>query len=112
MNAVDVHSDAPPPMSKDRYEQLLPFAMALDVEKPWSQYFEKVLPDEARNYNPGWNTASHFTSGSLHSMNKSLNSSISTGVSTASVQPSSSSGSSGGGGFSGGGGGGGGGGGW
>lgn len=112
MNAVDVHAEAPPPLSKKRYEELLPFAMALDVEKPWSRFFEKVLPDEARTYNPGWNTASHFTSGSLHSMNQSLQGSISTGVTTASVQPSSSSGGSGGGGFSGGGGGGGGGGGW
>lgn len=111
MNAVDIHGEQPPPMSKDRYEALLPYAIALDVEKPWSKYFEDVLPDEARNYNPGWNSSGFYTASSLHSFNNSLTSSISSGVSTASVQPSSSSGS-GGGGFSGGGGGGGGGGGW
>lgn len=111
MNDVDVHGDAPPPMSRARYEELLPYAMALDVEKPWSKYFEDVLPDEARDYKPGWGTYSSWGGHSLHSMNRSLSSSISSGVSSASVKPSSSSGS-GGGGFSGGGGGGGGGGGW
>lgn len=111
MNDVDIHGDAPPPMSKERYEELLPYAMALDVEKPWSQYFENVLPDEARDYNPGWGSYTYWGGHSLHAMNRSLSSSISSSVSTASVQPSSSSGS-GGGGFSGGGGGGGGGGGW
>lgn len=110
LNSVDVHGAAPPPMSKDRYEELLPFAIALNVEKPWTKYFEKVLPDDAANYNPAWSHG-HFMGHSLHSATRSLESSISSGVSSASVQPSSSSGG-GGGGFSGGGGGGGGGGGW
>ena len=110
MNSVDPHGDRLPPMSKARYEELLPYAIALDVEKPWTKYFEDVLPEEARNYNPGWYTG-HMMGHSLHSMNRAMESSISSGVATASVQPSSSSGG-GGGGFSGGGGGGGGGGGW
>lgn len=110
MNDVDVHGERLPPMSKDRYEELLPYAMALNVEKPWSKYFEKVLPDEAKSYEPGW-AHGYWAASSLHGMSESIGSSISSGVSTASVNPSSSSGS-GGGGFSGGGGGGGGGGGW
>ena len=110
MNSVDPHGDQLPPMSKDRYEELLPYAIALDVEKPWTKYFEDVLPEEARNYNPRWYTG-HMIGHSLHAMNSAMESSISSGIATASVQPSSSSGG-GGGGFSGGGGGGGGGGGW
>lgn len=110
MNTADVTGERPPPMSKARYEALLPYAIALNVEEPWSKYFEKALPDEARDYNPGWG-AGNFGAHSLHSVTRSMTSAISSGVSTASVQPSSSSGSSGGG-FSGGGGGGGGGGGW
>ena len=48
----DVLSGQEPPMTKERYEAFLPYAIALDVEKPWSKYFEKVLPEEAKNYNP------------------------------------------------------------
>ncbi|MAK59805.1 MAG: hypothetical protein CMK09_02380 [Ponticaulis sp.] len=110
MNMADVHGNQPPAMSKDRYEQLLPYAIALNVEKPWTKYFEKVLPTEAQAYNPGWSSG-HFMGHSLHSATRSMESAITSGVATASVAPSSSSGSRGGG-FSGGGGGGGGGGGW
>ncbi len=111
LNQADVHGDKPPPMSKGRYEALLPYAIALGVEKPWSEYFEHALPDDAKAYNPGWSHSAFYGSNSLHGMNSALSGSISSSVATASVQPSSSSGS-GGGGFSGGGGGGGGGGGW
>lgn len=114
MNAADIHGEKPPPMSKDRYEELLPYAIALQVEKPWSKYFEHVLPDEARDYHPTWYNSGRFVSSSLGGFNRSLSSTISTSVATSAVRPSSSSGggSFGGGGFSGGGGGGGGGGGW
>ena len=54
LNAVEVGSDQPLPMSKDQYEAFLPYAIALDVEKPWTKYFEKTLPQEAENYNPSW----------------------------------------------------------
>lgn len=110
LNAVKVGSEAPPPMSKQRYETFLPYAVALGVEKPWTQHFEKLLPRDAEAYNPGWigfSSANHSLSG----LNNSLISSLSSGVSSALPQSSSSSGS-GGGGSSGGGGGGGGGGGW
>ena len=110
MNMADPISGGPPAMSKERYEQLLPYAMALNVEKPWTKYFEKMLPNEAQNYDPTWSRG-RFLGHSLHNATRSLENSINSSVSTASVKPSSSSGG-GGGGFSGGGGGGGGGGGW
>ncbi len=109
-DAVDIGSDQPPPMSVDRYEQLLPYAIALDVEEPWSRYFEKVMPVEAKDYDPAWG-GSLGRRGGLSSMTENMVSNISSGVSSAAPKSSSSSGS-GGGGFSGGGGGGGGGGGW
>jgi uncharacterized membrane protein YgcG len=110
LNAVDITGKAPPPMTKERYETFLPYAVALGVEKPWTRHFERLLPKEAETYNPGWAGFSHGRS-SLASFNDSLISSMSSSVSSALPQSSSSSGS-GGGGSSGGGGGGGGGGGW
>ncbi|MEO6395373.1 MAG: DUF2207 domain-containing protein [Devosia sp.] len=115
---------AEPPMSIKRFEAILPFAIALGVEKPWSQHFEAEL---ARNavadatagtaYSPGWYSGSDWSSSS-NSFSNSI-STISSGMSAAMIaaQPVSSSssgfsGGGGGGGSSGGGGGGGGGGGW
>ena len=88
-----------------------PYAIALDVEKPWTKYFEKVLPEDAKNYNPSWGHVSGRNIGSVGGINRALESNLNSGVSRAMPQSSSSSGG-GGGGFSGGGGGGGGGGGW
>lgn len=108
MNAVKVGSGAPPPMTMERYERFLPYAIALGVEKPWSKYFQAVLPSESENYAPQW-SAGNFNSGDIGLGLGSVVSNISSGVTGAAPQPSSSSGGSG---FSGGGGGGGGGGGW
>ncbi|NNE56523.1 MAG: DUF2207 domain-containing protein [Hellea sp.] len=110
LDAVDIHGDRPPPMTVERYEQLLPYAIALNVEEPWSRYFEKVMPVEAKEYQPHWGGSSRNYN-SISSLTDSMVSNISSGVSSAAPQSSGSSGS-GGGGFSGGGGGGGGGGGW
>lgn len=111
LNAVKVGSDAPPPMTVERYERFLPYAIALGVEKPWTEHFEKLMPKEAAEYRPVW-TSSDFRSGrSLAGVNSALVAGISSGV-TSSLPKSSSSSGSGGGGSSGGGGGGGGGGGW
>ncbi len=109
LNAVEVGSEQPPMMTKERYERFLPYAVALGVEAPWTKYFERVLPQEAASYNPTWTTmgASH----SLATLNTAMIANMSSGVTSALPQSSSSSGS-GGGGSSGGGGGGGGGGGW
>lgn len=111
MNAVEVGSGAPPPMSVERYERFLPYAIALDVEKPWTKYFEKQLPADAADYSPAWGHFGGRSFGNVGGMNDAIMTSMNTGVSSSLPQSSSSSGS-GGGGFSGGGGGGGGGGGW
>ncbi|GGD84039.1 DUF2207 domain-containing protein [Planktosalinus lacus] len=105
-----------PEMTPQRFEALLPFAIALGVENKWGEKFENALKDslqEASSYNPSWYSgaamgAMAFSPAKFSSdMGRSFNSAIS----SASTPPGSSSGS-GGGGFSGGGGGGGGGGGW
>ena len=105
-----------PELTVERFESLLPYAIALGVENEWGNRFENALKrsmQETKDYEPAWyvgtipGTAafspSHFTS----TMGKSFSSAIS----SASTPPGSSSGS-GGVGSAGGGGGGGGGGGW
>lgn len=101
----------PPPMTVERYERFLPYAAALGVEEPWTRHFERLIPEEAKTYQPRWAHMQSGRHGSLHGLNKALMAGMATGVASALPQSSSSSGS-GGGGFSGGGGGGGGGGGW
>ncbi|HEY8595547.1 MAG TPA: DUF2207 domain-containing protein [Devosiaceae bacterium] len=106
-----------PQLTTSRFEQILPFAIALGVEKPWSKYFESQLARNAvadargGSYNPMWYRGADFSSSDI---SRSV-SSVASGVSAAMIaaQPASSSSSGGGGGGgSGGGGGGGGGGGW
>ena len=111
MNAVKVGSGMPPPMSLERYEKFLPYAVALNVEKPWTKYFEHQLPEEAAAYSPAWGQFGDRSFRNIGGMNEAIMSSMNTGVSSSLPQSSSSSGG-GGGGSSGGGGGGGGGGGW
>ncbi|MEM5518602.1 DUF2207 domain-containing protein [Henriciella sp. AS95] len=110
LNAAEVGTDRPPPMTKERYETFLPYAIALGVEEPWTKHFEKMLPKEAEAYNPAWAHMAH-RSGGWGNVNRAITSNISSAV-TSSMPKSSGSSGSGGGGFSGGGGGGGGGGGW
>jgi uncharacterized membrane protein YgcG len=103
-----------PEMSPDLFEAYLPYAVALGVEKPWSDAFQshmaRIMPDSdaATSYRPSWYRGS-WSSDSLGRATSGMVSSLSTSMTAA--MPSSSSGS-GGGGSSGGGGGGGGGGGW
>lgn len=108
-----------PEITAERFEALLPYAVALDVEKPWAHAFAAALrrahPEDAdpmRHYRPGWVagagtwSADDFSSGMASTV---------AGVSSAfasAVPASSGSSGFGGGGGSGGGGGGGGGGGW
>jgi len=89
------------------FEKLLPFAVAMGVEKTWAKAFENIYTQPPEWYSGNWNT---FSAVALAS---SLNSTT-TATSSAFSSPSSSgsSGFSGGGGFSGSGGGGGGGGSW
>ncbi len=113
-----------PTMSPQHFETLLPYAVALGVEKPWSDAFQTWLSTAAAasvaaSYSPAWY---HGHSGSFgdgiggfsSSMASTIASTLPAPVSSTSSGFSGSGGgfSSGGGGFSGGGGGGGGGGGW
>ncbi|ODS58864.1 MAG: hypothetical protein ABS40_00635 [Agrobacterium sp. SCN 61-19] len=108
-----------PTMSPSHFEKLLPYAVALGVEKPWSRTFETWLATAAAGaaaataYNPAWYYGSNR--GNLGDRIGGFSSSMaSTIASTIPTPPPSSSSSSSGfsGGSSGGGGGGGGGGGW
>ncbi|MHA7969979.1 DUF2207 domain-containing protein [Rhizobium sp. CAU 1783] len=106
-----------PKMSPQHFETLLPYAVALGVEKPWTETFEIWLASAAAgaaaaSYQPAWYHGTHTGDfgGRIGGFSTSMASTI---ASTLPEPPkSSSSGFSSGGGFSGGGGGGGGGGGW
>lgn len=103
-----------PPMTVDEYQRLLPYAMALGVEKTWGDRLAAVMGASAvaaAGAGMAWyhgSSGRHFDAGNFGS---SLGSSLSSAISSSSSPPGSSSGG-GGGGSSGGGGGGGGGGGW
>jgi len=108
-----------PDLTVERFEGILPYAIALGVEKPWSEHFEKELARNAinpedQNYNPSWHSGRGWRADRIATNVASTASAMSSSM-IASQPVSSSSSSSGfssGGGFSGGGGGGGGGGGW
>jgi hypothetical protein len=109
---------AAPEITAARFEALLPYAVALDVEKPWAHAFEAALrrahPEDAdpmRSYQPGWYGGGNWSSGNFGNAMASTVGSLSGAFAAAVPVSSGSSGFSGGGG-SGGGGGGGGGGGW
>ena len=102
--------DAPPALDAQRYQLLLPYALALDVEAAWTEKFTSAVgaaAAEAATANIGWYRGGNLTS--LNQLTSSLGSSLGTQIASASSPPGSASGG-GGGGFSGGGGGGGGGG--
>jgi hypothetical protein len=111
-----------PEITAERFEALLPYAVALNVEKPWSDAFAAALarahPEDAdpmRHYNPAWTGGgSNWSSGNFSSAVAATVASTSSALASAVPVSSGSSGfsSGGGGGGSGGGGGGGGGGGW
>ncbi len=106
-----------PPMTVERFERILPYAIALGVEKPWSEHFEAELKrnavsDAGDNYSPGFYSGGRgFSPGNLSKAITTASSGMAAAMVAAQPVQASSSGS-GGGGFSGGGGGGGGGGGW
>lgn len=109
-----------PEMSPRHFETLLPYAVALGVEKPWTETFDRWLLAAAAGaaaaaaYQPGWYHGDGFGSSTFGDRIGGFAGSMADTM-TSSLPPppkSSSSGFSTGGGFSGGGGGGGGGGGW
>ena len=97
------------------FEKYLPYALALDVEQPWTEQFSDVLSRsavaETGGYHPRWYSSSAWNSSMIGSFAGSIGGALSGAISSSSTAPGSSSGG-GGGGSSGGGGGGGGGGGW
>ncbi len=102
-----------PPMTVDEYQRLLPYALALDVEKTWGDKLADAIGPAAV---AAATAGMVWYQGSGHgfdasSFGSSLGSSLSSAISSSATAPGSSSGG-GGGGSSGGGGGGGGGGGW
>jgi len=105
-----------PDMSTLHFEELLPYAVALGVEKPWATAFESWLSTAAgaaaaASYQPNWYSGSSFDIREISdSVGHTASAMAGSFQSSLPVQSSSSSGSSGG--SSGGGGGGGGGGGW
>ncbi|MEP1443745.1 MAG: DUF2207 domain-containing protein [Hyphomicrobiales bacterium] len=105
-----------PEMSPQHFEKLLPYAVALNVEKPWSQAFDTWFANAAAAtgstsiYSPHW-SARGYRHGDISDSFGNIGHSIASTVTSSIPAPkSSSSGFSGG--SSGGGGGGGGGGGW
>jgi uncharacterized membrane protein YgcG len=99
----------PPPLDAARYEALLPYAIALEVEDAWTAQFTRAVGAAmAQQAQPAWY---HGTTGrqGFAALGSSIGSALNTQISSSATPPGSSSGG-GGGGFSGGGGGGGGGG--
>ncbi len=115
-NRLNINDE--PPLTVERFERILPYAIALGVEKPWSEHFEAELArnattGESGGYRPAWYSGrnSDFSSGGISKTVAAASSGMAAAMVAAQPVQASSSGS-GGGGFSGGGGGGGGGGGW
>jgi uncharacterized membrane protein YgcG len=111
-----------PEMSPQHYEKLLPYAVALGVERPWSEHFQAWLATAAgaaaATYQPYWYNGSDYNYSQFGDRMSSFSSSLASTITSSLPPPSSSSsgfsssGGFSGGGSSGGGGGGGGGGGW
>ncbi|MEM7053175.1 MAG: DUF2207 domain-containing protein [Pseudomonadota bacterium] len=101
-----------PELNAARFEALLPYALALDVEQAWTQKFEAAAgvtaaAAAAAAGSMAWYYGSGVKASSLGDLGSSLGKGFTSQISSASTPPGSSSGG-GGGGFSGGGGGGGG----
>ncbi|KFL36344.1 DUF2207 domain-containing protein [Arenimonas donghaensis] len=96
-----------------RYQALLPYALALDVEEAWTKHFTAAVgaaQAEQTARSMGWYRGSTASMASLGAMSSSLGSALSSQISSSASPPGSSSGGGGGGSSGGGGGGGGGGG--
>jgi uncharacterized membrane protein len=89
-----------PQMSPQHFEKLLPYAVALGVEKPWTETFDTWLASAKMtdDYHPGWYSGSNYggfagsVGGFSHSMASTIQSTL------PAPAPSSSSGAGGGGG--------------
>lgn len=103
--------DKQPVLDGERFEQLLPYAVALEVADAWTARFAQAVGQDAAEQflsRRTWYAGAH--SHGLNQLTESLSSSFSSSIASSSAPPGSSSGSGGGGSSGGGGGGGGGGG--
>jgi hypothetical protein len=96
--------NAEPPMSVERFERILPYAIALGVEKPWSEHFEaemaRIAPDQNRasSYAPGWYSGGkNFSSSSISNAISAASAGMAAAMVASQPVQASSSGSSGGG---------------
>lgn len=106
------HTEDPPLLDAERFESLLPYALALDVEEAWTDQFTQAVGEmeaSRATRNMHWYHGP-IGRGGLSSMSSDLGNSLSSQISSSSTAPGSSSGGGGGGSSGGGGGGGGGGG--
>lgn len=107
-----------PAMSPQHFETVLPYAVALGLEKPWTKAFEAWLAAAAAAgaaaaaYSPSWYHGRAFDSGNFSRSISGVTSGLANSLAASMPAPQSSSSGFSGGGSSGGGGGGGGGGGW
>lgn len=107
-----------PDLDAAQFERLLPYAVALDAEKPWSDAFARAFvrahpgEDAAHAYKPAWHGGHGWRGGDFGRSVASAVSAVQSSFASAMPAPRSSSSGFSGGGGSGGGGGGGGGGGW
>lgn len=103
--------DAPPALDATRYETLLPYAIALDVEDAWTRKFTLAVgaaAAAAATASIAWYHGGRFSD--MGSLANAVGNSLSSSIASASTPPGTSSGGGGGGSSGGGGGGGGGGG--
>lgn len=107
-----------PALDAERFERLLPYAIAFDAEKPWSEAFDAAFrrahpgEDPRDSYRPDWHGGTRWSGKSLASSVSGVVGAAQDSFASATPEPSHSSSGFGGGGGAGGGGGGGGGGGW
>ncbi len=84
---------APPPLDAERYEALLPYAVALDVEDAWTQKFTAAVgaaAAAAATARMAWYHGAH--PGDLGGLVKAVGSGLSSSIASASTPPGSSSG--------------------
>jgi uncharacterized membrane protein YgcG len=82
----------PPSVTPEKFEELLPYAIALEMEEVWGEKFEKALLSSAvqpEAYQPAWYRGTYVNAALF---GHALNSTLSNTVSHAATQPSSSGG--------------------
>jgi uncharacterized membrane protein YgcG len=82
----------PPSVTPEKFEELLPYAIALEMEEVWGEKFEKALLSSAvqpEAYQPAWYRGTYVNAALF---GHALNSTLSNTVSHATTQPSSSGG--------------------